>query len=75
MFPLYQFGRRRKGAAGLESGGGGGALGFWPEEDDGPAPVSGRTRARAAAADWAGWAEEREKGFGLAFGPKPKEDF
>ncbi len=79
MFPLNQFGRRRKGMAGVESGGGGGVLGFRPEEDDGPdrwdPPVSDSEGAHArAAADWAdlGRGEREREGFG----PKePKEDF
>ncbi len=65
----------------MEGNGGGGARVCGrrrPKEEDGSdkwdPPVSERRCARAA--DWAGWAEEREKrGFGPTFGPKPKEDF
>ncbi len=60
---------------------GGGALGFRPEEDDGPdrwdPPVSDRTRARAGAGGCGlgrlGRGERRD--FGPTFGPKPKETF
>ena len=66
----------------MEGEGGGGALGFAGGGGDARktdptsgAHLSATERARAAA-DWAGWAEEGEKrGFGPAFGPKPKEDF
>jgi hypothetical protein len=61
---------------------GGGALGFRPEEDDGPdrwdPPVSGCEGARAGGCGCGlgrlGPGGERE-GFGPTFGPKPKEDF
>jgi hypothetical protein len=86
LFPLNQFGRRRKGSTefgkrrrrGSARVSGGGRR----EEDDGSdrraPPVSDSERERRAAARQTGpdWAEEeRESGFGPAFGPKPKEDF
>jgi hypothetical protein len=65
----------------LEGNGGGAKLGFRrrrPKEDEGPdrrdPPVSDSERARARRTG-PNWAEERERGFGPTFGPKPKETF
>ncbi len=78
MFPLKQFGRKRKGAAGLESGGGGAKLGFRPEEDDDPdrrdPPVSDSEGARARRTGPT-WAEEERERFWADFRPKAKRDF
>ena len=41
----------------------------------GGAHLSVGEREESGGSDWAGWAEEREKGFGPTFGPKTKEDF
>jgi hypothetical protein len=57
----------------LEGDGGGGATKTM-DPTSGP-HLSASKGARAAAADWAGWAEERERGFGPTFGPKPKKTF
>ena len=89
MFPLKRFHRRRKDSSGFgrrrrrrgaRVSGGGGArrkTGL----TDGPHLSATEREKRAAAqtgptwADWPGREKRKERGFGPAFGPKPKEDF
>jgi hypothetical protein len=72
-FPSINSAEEGKERPDLEGNGGGAKLGFRAAAAEGgrrTPPVSGR-RARAAA-DWAGWAEEREKRFWADFRPKAK---